>query len=226
MSAEEPPFAHPSDSQLVTTARMEDVMDAIEALDMEAPWSDVRDGLRLVLPRRRPMPEHTGLLPTRDIGPGIRTSLGLDIGPAMLFISMDRLADWGVSLDQAFEQALANIRGQVAARTHFALISEDIADTPTLAFQSREGWASGLLALPELLFQVLGRDDGIILAPMRDLVLRLPPDSEPGLAERILDEFARADMNALDIPPMALEHGQLGWARTPSVTSKTGHRLH
>jgi hypothetical protein len=226
MSAEEPPFARPSDNQLVTSARVEDVMDAIEALDMEAPWSAVRDDVRLVLPRRRPIPEHTGSLPTLDITPGIPASLGLDIGPAMLFISTDRLVDWDVSAHQAFEQALTNIRDRVAARSHFALIQEDIADTPTLAFQSREGWASGLLAIPELLCRVLGRDDGIILAAMRDLVLRLPLDADADLSEWILDEFADADMNALDIPPLALVDGQLRWTRRTAAPATGGHRMH
>ena len=39
---------------------------------------------------------------------------------------------------------------------------------------------------------------------MRDLLLLMPLDAEPGLAHLILEEFAEADMNALDLPLFVL----------------------
>ena len=201
-------------------------MDAIDSLDLDAPWADVRESIRLVLPRRRPLPEHTGARPQRVVGPSIPASLGMDIGPAMLFVTNDRLGDWDVTADEAFDQALTNVRSRVEARGHFALIHEDLEGTPALAFQSREGWASALVALPELLGRVLGTSDGIILAPMRDLVLRLPPDADPELATWILGEFAAADMNALDVPPLALVDGALTEMRAPIMAAPQGRSMH
>ncbi len=57
---------------------------------------------------------------------------------------------------------------------------------------------------------VLGDRNGLILAPMRDLIVRLPLDVEREFAHWLLEEFAEVDMNALDIPPLALVDGQLG----------------
>jgi hypothetical protein len=155
------------------------------------------------------MPPGVEDLPTRDYPPGIRVGLGLDIGPAMLFVGTEQLAGWGIDEERAFEQALANVRARVATRKQFALLHERIAGVPTVAFQSREGWASSLLLLPDELKRVLGEEDGLLLVPMRDLVLRLPLDADPSFALYLLEEFADADMNALDLPMFALLDGEL-----------------
>jgi hypothetical protein len=114
-----------------------------------------------------------------------------------------------VSADTAFRRALDNVRQRIRRRKQFALIHEPICDTPTIAFQSREGWASSLLLLPGELVRVIGQREGIILAPMRDLLLLLPLEADPALALFILEEFAEADMNALDLPLLVLLDGQL-----------------
>ena len=210
---------------LVTTAPVDEVINAIESVDLTAPWSEVAPNLRLALPRRRALPVDVDELPTREFSPGIRAILGLDVGPAMLFVAPEQLAGWGVSADRAFDQALDNVRARVAARKQFALIHERIADVPTLAFQSREGWASSLLLLPDELTRVLGDRNGLILAPMRDLLVCLPLDAEREFAHYLLEEFAAVDMNALDLPLFALVDGHLSRAvgvprslrRTPPV---------
>ncbi len=197
---------------LVTTATVDEVVSAIESVDLTAPWSEVAPRLRVALPRRRPLPVDIDELPTREFPPGIRAVLGLDVGPAMLFVAREQLASWAVSADEAFERALENVRARVTARKQFALIHERIADVPTLAFQSREGWASSLLLLPDELARVLGDRNGLILAPMRDLLVCLPLDAERAFANYLLDEFAAVDMNALDMPLMALVDGHLSHA--------------
>ena len=203
------------DDELVTTADVHEVMAAIEALDLEAPWREAAPRLRLALPRRRPLPPGTDDLPSRVYAPGIRATLALDIGPAMLFVNEAQVAAWGVSVDTAFRRALGNVRDRVLRRRQFALVHERILDTPTVAFQSREGWASSLLLLPKELVRVFGRREGILLAPMRDVLLLMPLDAEPGLALAVLEDFAEADMNALDLPLFVLLDGQLH----PAVTT-------
>jgi len=182
------------------------------AVDLTAPWREVAPNIRVALPRRRSLPVDVDELPTREFPPGIRAVLGLDVGPAMLFVAPEQLAGWGVSAERAFDQALDNVRARVAARKQFALIHERIADVPTLAFQSREGWASSLLLLPEELTRVLGDRNGLILAPMRDLIVCLPLDAEREFARYLLEEFAAVDMNALDLPLFALVDGHLSQA--------------
>ncbi len=197
------------DEPLVTTASADEVIAAIESIDLQATWEEMAPNLRLALPRRRALPVDIEDLPQREYAPGIRTVLGLDIGPAMLFVARAQLAGWGVSADEAFERALDNVRAKVAARKQFALIHERIADVPTLAFQSRDGWASSLLLLPAELTRVLGERSGLVLAPMRDLIICLPLDVEREFALWLLEEFAAVDMNALDLPPFALVDGHL-----------------
>jgi hypothetical protein len=197
------------DEPLLSTASKDEVVRAIESVDLGAPWSEVAPALRLALPRRRPLPIDPAELPARDFAPGIRAVLGLDIGPAMLFVGHEQLAGWEVSAEAAFEQALDNVRARAAARHQFALVHERIADVPTLAFQSREGWASSLLLLPDELTRVVGERSGLVLAPMRDLILCLPLDTEREFAQYLLDEFAAVDINALDLPPFALVDGHL-----------------
>jgi hypothetical protein len=211
---------HRQDDELVVVADVAAVMAAIEAVDPEAPWQDVARDLRPALPRRRALPPGTEDLPEQVYPPGIRVVLGLDIGPAMLFVGHEQLASWGVGADHAFGRALANVRGRVARRRTFGLVYEPICGVPSLAFQSREGWASALLLMPDELCRVLGERDGLVVAPMRDLIIHLPPDADPLLAHLILAEFAAADMNALDLPPFRLIDGQLaieaaGRSRTP-----------
>ncbi len=198
------------DEPLVETASVTDVLAAIESADLEAPWEELAPNLRVALPRRRDLPVPVNDLPRRVYPPGIETVLGLDIGPAMLFVPHEQLARWEVGADEAFDRALDNVREQVAARRQFALVHERIADVPTLAFQSRDGWGSQLLLLPDELVRVLGDRNGLILAPMRDLIVSLPLDVEREFAHWLLEEFAEVDMNALDIPPLALVDGQLG----------------
>lgn len=200
------------DEPLVGTAPLDEILAAIESVDLAAPWARIAPGLRLALPRRRPLPEGIGRLPERVFPPGIRAVLGLDIGPAMVFVGPEQLDGWGVTADLAFEQALRNVRARVAARGQFALVQERIADVPTVAFHSREGWASQLLLLPDLLSHVLGVRNGLILAPMRDLVVCLPLDTEREFAEYLYKEFAAVDMNALDLPLLALVDGHLSQA--------------
>ena len=208
---------------LVTTASVDEVVQAIESVDLSAPWSEVAPHLRLALPRRRALPVDPDELALRDFAPGIRTALGLDIGPAMLFVGEHQLAGWGVSAERAFKQALDNVRARVASRKQFALVCERVADVPTVAFQSREGWASSLLLLPDELVRVLGRRSGLVLAPMRDLILCLPLDVEREFAEFLLEEFAATDMNALDLPPLALVDGHLSHAvGVPASLRRTG----
>lgn len=197
------------EDSVVTVADVEEVIAAIESADLEAPWEEAAPRLRLTLPRRRPLPPGISEPVSQAFAPGIRAGLGLDIGPAILFVCGEQLDRWGVSAEDAFRRAVSNVRVRVRRRKRFALIHEAICGVPTLGFQSREGWASSLLVLPDELVRVLGRREGIVLAPMRDLVLLMPLDADAELAYWVLEEFAQADPNALDLPLFALLCGKL-----------------
>jgi len=127
---------------------------------------------------------------------------------------------------QRDEVSQEQLREQVAARRQFALVHERIADVPTLAFQSRDGWASQLLLLPDELCRVLGDRNGLVLAPMRDLIVSLPLGVEREFADWLLEEFAAVDMNALAVPPLALVDGHLTQAVGVPRSLRRSRRAH
>jgi len=190
------------------TASMDEVLDAIEAIDLGQGWEEVAPALVPLLPRRRPLPPMDQPL-TRVVPPGLRISYGVDIGPAFWYVVEKQLPDWGVTADELAERALANVRSRAAARSQFALMHDTVADVPTLAFQSREGWASALLLLPEELARVFGDEPRLILAPMRDVIFGLPLDTDRKFARWFQEELCALDMNALDVPLLTFVGGEL-----------------
>jgi hypothetical protein len=101
------------------------------------------------------------------------------------------------------------VRARAMARSQFGLIHEFVADVPTLAYQSREGWASVLLLLPDQLARVFGDEPRLILAPMRDVIFGLPVDTDREFARWFMEELCALDMNALDVPPLTFAGGEL-----------------
>lgn len=204
--------ASPHEPQLVRTASVDEVLTAMEALDMEAPWECVAPTIRHMLPRLRPLPPMEGRLPVRTFQAGLSAGLGRNIGPANMFVTDSLLDHWGVTEENAFRQAEANLRRLCDGRKHFPMITLSPGGVPVSVFQSREGWASALLLFPDLLERVMSERPAIILAPMRDALVQLPLDVSPLLTEWILEEFASEDMNALAIPPLSWVDGRLGLA--------------
>jgi hypothetical protein len=131
-----------------------------------------------------------------------------------------------VDPDAAFVQAEANLRTLVGARRTFALVREPIGGVETLAYQSLDGWAASLLLLPEELCRVLGERTGLVLAPMRDLILWMPIDTDPEFAAWVYEEMADVDMNALDLPLFVIVDGVLSVARGTIGASPTRRRTH
>jgi hypothetical protein len=187
---------------------MEEVLDAIEAIDLSQGWESVAAAVMPMLPRRRPLPPMDPPL-SRVVAPGLRISYGVDIGPAFWYVSEKQLPGWGITVEELAERALANVRARAAARSMIGLIHEVVADVPTFAFQSREGWASALLLLPDELTRVFGEEPRLILAPMRDVIFALPPDADREFARWFLDELCSLDMNALDVPLLTFANGEL-----------------
>lgn len=110
---------------------------------------------------------------------------------------------------QVTQRAMSNVRERSMARAQFGLIHESMADVPTLAFQSREGWASALLLMPDQLARVFGDRPGLILTPMRDVIFQLPLDVDRDFAHWLQEELCALDVNALDVPPYAFLDGEL-----------------
>jgi hypothetical protein len=208
----------------VVVASPERVMDALDAFDPDGPWTSVAPLLLPVLPRRRPYPGGIDEPVEWESPLGLRSRFGVDLGPAFAIVSQVLVERWGVTLDEIAERSLANVRVRAGARQRHALIAESVADVPTRVFQSREGWASALLLIPEELTRRFGEDPQLLIAPCRDVLVSMPFDTDREFALWLMDEFAAIDPNALDLPLFSLVGGEL--RIEPSLEAPAVGRLH
>jgi hypothetical protein len=198
-----------SDESGIVSPRPEEVRAALDALTPELAWPELRERLRPVFVRRRPLPPGmTAPLITR-LPPGLDVALGADIGPAFLYVSEQLLASWPIDAEEAFAIALANLRGVIAAERYFELNYEPIDGVPVWWYQSHGGLASGLLLLPDILAERYGDEPRLLMAPMRNLLLAAPHDADRGVMSWLRDEIAAADPNGLDLPLFSLVDGRL-----------------
>ena len=86
------------------------------------------------------------------------------------------------------------MRGTPTTTTSFASRS---AAFPTVAFQSRDGWASTAVLVPEAIERLFGPEPALLIAPSRDLLVRLPADVDLAFATWLAEEFEADDPNAL-----------------------------
>ncbi len=188
-------------------ASVEEVMTALDGFRIDGPWEAVADAVVPVLPRRRPMPD--GVDPeVRWRWPvGLTSTFGIDLGPALLFITEGLAARWGVDDGTLAHRAIQTMRERLPRSLGRGLLHDATGGLPLRAFQSGDGWASALVLAPELLPDVFGTDPALLLAPMRDLLVALPIDTDPGLAAWMLDDFAGLDPNGLDMPLLTFEEG-------------------
>lgn len=194
---------------MIVSPHPEEVRAAIDGLSPDLPWTEVRDGLRPVFMRRRPLPPGMGQPLTRRFPPGLDVCLGVDIGPAFLYVSGRLLESWSVSEDEAFNTAVANLRNVIDAERYFEVAYEPVDDVPVWWYQSHGGLASGLLLLDDILVERFGDQPRLLMAPMRNLLLAAPYDADREVLEWLRDEISHVDPNGLDLPIFGLVDGQL-----------------
>ncbi|HEY5489300.1 MAG TPA: hypothetical protein VIK00_05610 [Candidatus Limnocylindrales bacterium] len=186
-----------------------EVRSAVEALPEDLPWDEMSSRLRPMFIRRRPMPPGAEAPVTFTVPPGLTVALGVDIGPAFLYVGPGVLSGWPVAADEAFDRALANLRATVEAERFLEMEYGTVADIPIWWYQSHGGLASGLLLLPNELARRYGDGPRLLIAPMRNLLLAAPFDADRNLVEWLRDEIAFEDPNGLDLPVFALIDGRL-----------------
>jgi hypothetical protein len=201
----------------ILAPRPEEVRAALDALTPDLAWPELRDRLRPVFVRARPLPPGMTLPVLKRLPPGLDVALGADIGPAFIYVSAQLLASWPVSADEAFEIALANLRGVIDAERYFELDYEPIDGWPVWWYQSQGGLASGLLLLEDILVARYGDQPRLLMAPMRNLLLAAPLEADRAIMAWLRDEIAAADPNGLDLPLFALVDGQLTIDKPPSI---------
>jgi hypothetical protein len=200
----------------VTRADDRTLLRALERLDLDRGWRDVRRDIRPMLPRLRPYPPGSDEPIRVMLPPGILVGFGLDIGPALVQVGQPLLGSWGVDRDELVAAALANVRRLAGRCDPGLVVRSPIGETTVAALQTNEGIAGSLLLVPDQLARFFGPQPGLLLAPMRDLLICLPPDSDPLEAAWIAGEFEAIDPNALhlggfawdgrvDVRPVALD---------------------
>jgi hypothetical protein len=205
------------DDQAILAPPMAEVHAALDGLSPDLPWPELRDRLRPVFIRRRPLPPGMTAPVLRRLPPGLDVALGADIGPAFLYISAPLLEGWSVSQDEAFNLALANLRAVVEAERYVEMAYEPVDDVPLWWYQSRGGLASGLLLLEDIVAQRYGEQPRLLMAPMRNLLVAAPYDADRAVLEWLRDEISQADPNGLDLPLFSLLDGRLAIEQpTPS----------
>lgn len=195
--------------QAILTPRPEEVRAALSGLSPDLAWPELRERLRPVFVRRRPLPPGMTAPLLKRLGPGLDVALGADIGPAFLYVSAALLESWPVDHDEAFEIALQNLRDVIEAERYFEMAYEPVDGVPVWWYQSHGGLASGLLLLQDILAERYGDQPRVLMAPMRNLLLAAPYDADREILEWLRDEIAATDPNGLDLPLFALVDGQL-----------------
>ena len=211
------PTPTPHAESLVVGPSRAEVRSALEALPADLDWEALCHGLRPVFVRRRPLPPGVERPVTFTVGPGLKVALGVDIGPAFLYVGPHVLETWPVSAEEAFERAMANLRASVASERFVEMEYGTVADVPIWWYQSRGGLASGLLLLQDELVKRYGDEPRLLVAPMRNLILAAPFDTDREMLGWLRDEIAYEDPNGLDLPIFALAGGRL------SIDRRGGH---
>lgn len=160
-------------------------------------WDDVGDDVLPIFERARPLSSEVDPPARTIVPPGVTIGFGVDLGLAFARVSVVHLAAWPVGLQAVTERALRNLRKRARHATDYDLVEEPIGGVRAVAFQSRDGWASTAVLVPEAVERLFGRAPGLFIAPSRDLLVRLPPDVDLEFATWLTEEFEATDPNAL-----------------------------
>ena len=190
-------------------AAPEAVFHAMATLPPDLDWTALAPSVVPILPRRRPMPLVAGDPVRVTLPPGIPTGFGIDIGPAFLVIGESLLASWPVGPADLVATGLGNLRDRLRPVRPRDLIRQAIDGVPVRVLQSGAGCASGLVLVPDELQRIFGVDPQCLLAPMRDLLISMPADTDRAFVTWLNEEFAAMDPNGLDVDAFVLSDGAL-----------------
>ena len=202
-------FPGPALGPGVVTADYRTVLAAMERFDPEMPWKEARTRILPMLPRVRPLPGPELELARAMLPPGILVGFGIDIGPAITFVGASLLDRWRVDVPTMVAAALANLGLLAAECGPEVVIRDHIGDVPITLIQTRMGIAGSLILVPEILHRLLGAGPHLLLVPMRDILIALPPDVDREFAAWLAEEWEALDPNHLHLGAFLLERGSV-----------------
>jgi hypothetical protein len=183
----------------VSTADFATIMSALERFEPDMPWKKARSQVLPMMPRVRPLPGGGIDLARMMLPPGILVGFGIDIGPAITFVTAPLLDRWRIDVHDLAGAALANLRQIVAGCRPDVVVRDQIAEVPVTVVQTRVGVAASLLLVPEALERFLGAGPALLIAPMRDILLALPADVDRDFAAWLSGEWEALDPNHLHL---------------------------
>jgi hypothetical protein len=190
-------------------ATPEAVMRAMGGLPPDLDWEVMAPNVIPILPRRRPMPPMAGEPFRVTLPPGIPTGFGIDIGPAFLVVGSSLLETWPIGPAELVATGLDNLRVRMAGIRPRDIVRQSVDSIPLRVLQSGLGCASALLLAPDELARIFGPDPQCLIAPMRDLLVSMPPETDRAFVAWLNDEFSEMDPNGLALDAFALEDGAL-----------------
>lgn len=180
----------------VRSASLDEVLASLDELGPDLEWQDLAPRILPLFDRVRPfppgLPEHTLV----TVPPGIPIRLGIDIGPAFAYVTPEMVDRWSLSSADVAACALANLHARATEVQPAEVVWGDIDGVLTGWLQTDLGIASTLVLAPDELGRIVGTEPRLLVAPMRDLLIALPPD-EPKLATWLFSEVASQDPNHL-----------------------------
>jgi hypothetical protein len=160
-------------------------------------WEDVADDILPVFERARPLGVEVDPPAHAVVPPGVTIGFGVDLGLAFARVAATHVDAWPVELAGVTARALRNLRRRARRARDYDLVREPVDGVPTVAFQSRDGWASTVVLVPEAVERLFGRAPALFIAPSRDLLVGLPDDVDLEFATWLAEEFEATDPNAL-----------------------------
>jgi hypothetical protein len=190
-------------------ATPEAVFRAMGGLPPDLDWEVMAPNVIPILPRRRPMPAQAGEPFRVTLPPGIPTGFGIDIGPAFLVVGSSLLESWPIGPADVVATALENMRTRMREVRPRDLLRQAMDGVPVRVLQSGVGCASALVLAPDELQRIFGDGPQCLIAPMRDLLISLPPDTDRSFVGWLNEEFSEMDPNGLALDAFVLEGGEL-----------------
>ena len=181
------------------------VLRAMGGLPPDLDWLSMAPSVIPVLPRRRPMPPVAGEPFRVTLPPGIPTGFGIDIGPAFLMVGESLLATWPIGPADLVATALDNLRGRMRPCRPRDLLRQAIDGIPARILQSGVGCASGLVLVEDELRRIFGTEPACLIAPMRDILIALPGETDRTFVAWLNDEFSEMDPNGLALDAFVLD---------------------
>ena len=189
-------------------ATPEAVLRAMGGLPPDLGWEAMAGNVVPILPRRRPLPPQAGEPFRVTLPPGIPTGFGIDIGPAFLVVGEALLGTWPIGPADLVATALDNLRDRMRPIRPRDLVRQRWTASRS-ASSSPARVRVGARARARRAAADLRAGAQALIAPMRDILISVPPDTDGSWLAWLNDEFAEMDSNGLALDAFVLEDGAL-----------------